>query len=79
LFVKTKPKIPHTFKNNPPLSSTFLPKFETKRDATTSSVKSASSSSKIKSSSSSSSAPPHKRNAAKKEIKFSSKRILKII
>jgi hypothetical protein len=79
LFVNTKPKIPHTFKNNPPLSSTSFPKFEIKRDDTISSIKSASSSSKIKSSSSSSSAPPHNKKATRNEIKFSSKRILKLI
>jgi len=79
LFVKTKLKIPQTFKNNAPFSSTSFPKLEINNGATTSSTKSLSSSSKIKSSSSSSSEPPNKRKAAKNEIKFSSHTIEKSI
>jgi hypothetical protein len=79
LFVNTNAKTPQTFKKRAPLSSTSFPRLVTKIGATTSSTKSLPSSSKIKSSSSSSSDPPNNKNAAKKEIKFSSHTIEKLI
>jgi hypothetical protein len=73
------PKIPDIFKNKAPLSSTFFPKFEINKGATTSPIKSDSSSSNIKSSSSFSSEPLNKKNAKIKEIKFSSTNNAKLI
>jgi hypothetical protein len=73
LLINTKLKIFETLIRSSPLPSTSLPRLAKNKGATTSSIKSDSSSSNKKSSSSSSSEPPKRKNANKKEIKFSSK------